>query len=229
MNTIFVCKVSPDCTKFKHSLTAIKFAAKLQEVVRKRIKLVLPEQPKQAPETFRTSNSQNSTYEYISDHQKLLDKSEKSCKSETLSHYITETDRSQFKSNEILNYLISDLDNFLHKSEDNMYHSGNDKEEWFEECQEKIIHIEDIIKRLPEDTKTEFTQSEISLRLKYLMEHVRSKRKDYMMTLCNNEPGIFDHNSGAKSKASTHRYNTNQDLFENNDEMLHQSKESDLL
>ena len=230
MNTMFVWKVSPDGARFKHSLTAIKFVAKLQEVIRKRVKLVLPEEPKQAPETFRTMSSRNSTYEYASDHKQLPDKLLKSSiKSETLSHYITETDQSQFKSNEILNYLITDLDDFLHKSEDNMYHTGSDKEEWFEECQEKIVHIEDIIKRLPEDTKTEFMQSEISLRLKYLMDLVRSKRKEYMMTLCNNEPGMFDHNSGPKSKASTHRSSKKQDLFETNDEMLRQSKENDLL
>jgi hypothetical protein len=45
-NVLFVCTVPPEISRFKHSLAALKFVSKLHSVVRKRIKLVLPEEIK---------------------------------------------------------------------------------------------------------------------------------------------------------------------------------------
>ena len=204
-NCMFVCKVCPDYTKFKHSLTAIKFASKLYEVVRKRVRLTLPEQEQQNPEMFQTLSSRHSTFENVSDHQKYVDGviGSTSKKSEGLSRFNTESDMSRGKSTEILHYLITDLDEFMSKPE---YRANTNLDEWFEECQEKIMHIEDIIKRLPENAKSEFIESDRFVQLKNIMEHVRNKRKEYMHNVCSDsQPGIFEQSKLGDSKSSTHR------------------------
>lgn len=178
-NVMFVCKVSPDATRFKHSLTAIKFSSKLHSVVRKRIKLKIPEERKlEGP--FEVASGRHET-EYAS----------ASKQSELLSNYITETEQSQSKSTELLGYLISDLKVFLEKPEQENL-SERAKDEWFEECQEKISHIEDIIKRLSEDARNEFLNSGKSHELKYLMDQVRSRRKNFIHQVNDIEPCMFE-------------------------------------
>lgn len=181
----------------------------MQEVIRKKINLTLPEEPVANPELFQTLSSKEGTYENYSAEKSIyntlsngeeammekeeLDDQDDNC--EILSNYITETDQSQLKSQQILNYLINDFADFLIKRNESKrqefggsnstgYHTSEiSKDEWFEECQEKITHIEDIIKRLPDETRSDFMKSSQSKQLKQLMEIVRNNRKEYMLSL----------------------------------------------
>ena len=217
-NWVFVWKVSPHSSSFKHSLTAIKFSNKLYSTMRKRIKLVIPEEFKERQ--FETVSSNMYTTEedectksmdevdknnHFSNASKNLEDPDSNNKqSELLTGYITETEYSQFKSLELLAYLISDFKEFLDRPEQDQI-TYDDKDEWFEEWQEKITHIEDIIKRLPEESRIEFIESGKSLELKSLVEQVRIRRKEYMHEFNAQEPGIFDQSKRSSDGFSTNR------------------------
>lgn len=55
-NCMFVWTLPPDATRIKHSLAALNFSSKLHSVVKKKIKIVLPEENK-LEDNFNTISS----------------------------------------------------------------------------------------------------------------------------------------------------------------------------
>ena len=77
---------------------------------------MLPEEPREDIDMFKTLSSKHSTYQYASDQKMAAEQFNSGSKnSEMLSNFISETDQSHLKSNEILNYLLFDLNEFLDK------------------------------------------------------------------------------------------------------------------
>lgn len=140
-------------------------------MIRKRIKFRIPEEKKVETQLNYTNSKQfklNNLGPFI-----IIEGSEE------ISNYITETEDSRYKSLDILSYLINDLRKILHKNESEKIREDSQGEDIGETMSlQKIIHIEDIIQKLPSDLREEFNHNGQNEQVKQLIDQFRTQKKN---------------------------------------------------